>query len=124
MIIGSVTLENGAVVTHRDSYLLKSLSVVSVRRPFFGGAILLGTSFGGFSIAFGDLLFPGEIAVILGLSTFAFIAGVQVGQLKLLSRDLRGSELADVIWGQYSSLNHIRSKIVHSLDTGAEGEGI
>ena len=122
MIIGSVNIENGAVVTHRDSYLLKSLSVVSVRRPFLGGAILLGASFGGFSIAFGDLLFPGEIASVLGLSAFAIIAGVQVGQLKLLSRDLRGSELADAIWGQYSSLNHIRTKIVQSLNDGNEGD--
>jgi len=122
MIIGFVKLENGAVVTHRDSYLLKNLSVVSVRRPFLGGAILLGASFGGFSIAFGDLLYPGEIAVILGLSAFALIAGVQVGQLKLLSRDLRGSELADAIWGQYSSLNHIRTKIVQSLNDGNEGD--
>ncbi|MBL4759226.1 MAG: hypothetical protein JKY32_16860 [Rhizobiales bacterium] len=122
MIIGSVNIENGAVVTHRDSYLLKNLSVVSVRRPFLGGAVLLGLSFGGFSIAFGDLLFPGEIAGILGLSAFALIAGVQVGQLKLLSRDLRGSELADAIWGQYSSLNLIRMKIVQSLNAGPERE--
>lgn len=124
MIIGSVNIENGAVVTHRDSYLLKSLSVVSVRRPFLGGAVLLGASFGGFAIAFGDLLFPGEIAGILGLSVFALIAGVQVGQLKLLSRDLRGSELADAIWGQYSNLNHIRSKIVHSLNASSEGDAL
>ena len=122
MIIGSVNIENGAVVTHRDSYLLKSLSVVSVRRPFLGGAILLGASFGGFSIAFFDLLFPSEIAGILGLSTFALFAGVQVGQLKLLSRDLRGSELADAIWGQYSSLNNVRTKIVQSLNDGNEGD--
>ncbi len=39
---------------------------------------MLGLSFGGFSIAFGDLLYPGEIATILGLSAFALIAGVQV----------------------------------------------
>ncbi len=122
MIVGFVNVENGAVITHRDSYLLKNLSVVSVRRPFLGGAVLLGLSFGGFSIAFGDLLYPGEIATILGLSAFALIAGVQVGQLKLLSRDLRGSELADAIWGQYSSLNHIRTKIVQSLNTNAEGD--
>jgi len=122
MIIGFVKLENGAVIPHRDSYLLKNLSVVSVRRPFLGGAILLGVAFGGFSIAFGDLLYPVEIASILGLSTFAIIAGVQVGQLKLLSRDLRGSELADAIWGQYSSLNHIRAKIVQSLNAGNDGD--
>jgi len=122
MIIGSVNIENGAVVTHRDSYLLKSLSVVSVRRPFLGGAILLGSSFGGFSVAFFDLLFPGEIATIFGLSAFAIITGVQVGQLKLLSRDLRGSELADAIWGQYSSLNLIRMRIVQSLNAGNDGD--
>lgn len=120
MIIGSVDLQNGAVVTHRDSYLLKNLSVVSVRRPFLGGAILLGSAFAGFSLAFFDLLYFNEVATIVGLSTVVLFASMQVGQLKLLSRDLRGSELTGVIWGQYSSLNLIRAQIVQSLDTGIE----
>lgn len=122
MIIGSVTLQNGAVITHRDSYLLKNLSVVSVRRPFLGGAILLGGAFAGFSAAFFDLLYPDEVATIFCLSITALIAGTQIGQLKLLSRDLRGSELSDAIWGQYASLNRIRSQIVQSLDTSIEGD--
>ncbi|PCJ82173.1 MAG: hypothetical protein COA52_20235 [Hyphomicrobiales bacterium] len=115
MIFGSVNLDGNAVNTHRDSYLLSNLSVVSVRRPFFGAAVLLGCSFAGFSAAFGDLLYPVEIATIIGLSSAAIIAGYQTGQLKLLSRDLRGSELSGVIWGQYKSLNIIRSKIIQKI---------
>ena len=42
MIFGSVSLNENAVVTHRDSYLLKSLSVVSVRRVFLAPGILFG----------------------------------------------------------------------------------
>lgn len=33
MILGYVSVDGHAVVTHRDSYLLDQLSVVSVRRP-------------------------------------------------------------------------------------------
>lgn len=121
MIIGTVNVTEKAVITHRDSYLVDSLSVVSVRRPFFGAALMLGFGFGGFGIAFLDLLYTGEIAIIGIASTLAVLLGAQVGQLKLLSRDLRGSELSGVIWGKYSSLNQIRSDIVTQLSAKAQG---
>lgn len=122
MILGSVTVNKNAVVTHRDSYLLTNLSVVSVRRPFLAGAILLGGTFLGFGIAFGDLLYNHEIATISAVSITAILVGSQVGQLSLLSRDLRGSELSGAVWGRYSSLQIIRGEIVTALHAANEGK--
>ena len=122
MIIGSVSLKNGAVITHRDSYLIKNISVVSVRRPYLAGAMLLGGAFSGFGFAFGDLLYMGEIITITGLSVAAIIAGAQIGQLSLLSRDLKGTELSGAVWGWHSSLQRIRNEIMAALHTKHEGE--
>ena len=115
MIFGSVTVNKKSVVTHRDSYLIKNLSVVSVRRPYMAGAMLLGCAFIGFGVAFGDLLYTSEIISITGLSTAAIIAGSQIGQLSLLSRDLKGTELSGAVWGWHSSLQRARSEIVEAL---------
>lgn len=119
-IIGHVHVdkESGAVETHRDSYLLKTLTVVSVRRPALPAGILFGGGFVGFCLAFGDLMWPHEIALTLTGSVLALVAGWQVGQLKLLSRDLRGSELAGVIWGRYADLNAVRGRIVRAIAAG------
>ncbi len=116
MIFGYVRVEGGAVNTHRDSYLLSSLTVVSTRRPFLGAAVLLGASFCAYAFSFLDLLYPSEIAAILGVSLAFVLAASQVGQLSLLSRDLRGSELSGVIWGHYAVLSKVRSDIVKKLD--------
>ena len=124
MIFGSVEIKQNAVVTHRDSYLLDNLSVVSVRRPFLGGTMLLSAAFSAFGLAFGDILFIGEIVSICGFSAIAVLTGVQIGQLKLLSRDLRGSELSGVIWGRYASLNKVRSKIVENLGSCDKGANL
>ncbi len=122
MILGSVTVNNKAVVTHRDTYRLANLSVVSVRRPYLAGAMLLGGAFLGFGFAFGDLLYIGEIITITGLSVAAIIAGSQVGQLSLLSRDLKGTELSGAVWGWHSSLQRIRREIVEALHAEHDGE--
>lgn len=122
MILGSVTVNKNAVVTHRDSYLLTNLSVVSVRRPFLAGAVLLSGAFLGFGMAFADLLYNHEIATISVVSIAAILAGSQVGQLLLLSRDLRGSELSGAVWGRYSSLQTIRTDIVTALYVASEEE--
>ena len=115
MIIGTITLTDKAVSTHRDSYLLDRISVVSVRRVFLPGSIVIFTGIGAFCAAFSDLLYPSEILIMTGVSALALIAGFQVGQLKLLSRDLGGSPLSDVIWGRYAALNAIRLQIAGKL---------
>ena len=120
MIIGRIVIDHngGAVHTHRDSYLLDNLSVVSVRRPLLPAGAMLGIGLAGFAISFGDLLYLHELLVIAGAAGLALAFGIQAGQLKLLSRDLRGSELAGVVWGQYRHLNHIRRDIAVALRSG------
>ncbi|WP_143534700.1 hypothetical protein [Notoacmeibacter marinus] len=109
------------MITHRDSYRLSDISVVSVRRPFMAPAFMIGGGLSGFGHMFADLLYPGELLglVIGGLSLVA--AGSMAGQLKLLSRDLRGSELIDALWGSYSHLNRIRSQIVAAIRLSRPG---
>lgn len=115
MILGHVHIDGNAVVTHRDSYLIDQLSVVSVRRPFLATGLVATAGIGGFVLAFGDLLYPVEIGVLAVIAVVAPLAAAEIGRLKLLSRDLRGSELAGVVWGRYATLNAVRAEIVASL---------
>ena len=125
MILGSINITKRAVSTHRDSYLLENLSVVSVRRPFLPGASIIGGGLAGFALAFADLLYAHELTLLAGSLVVALLFGLQAGQLKLLSRDLRGSELSGAIWGQYARLNQIRMQIITALssDRGDKDEG-
>jgi hypothetical protein len=122
MIIGSLKVEAGAVVTHRDTYDLEGIKVVSVRRPGLAPAILVGGGLAGFSLAFADLLYASEMLFLLGIGFGSILIGLWLAQLKLLSRDLRGSELVDAVWGSYTQLNVIRGNIaahMRSADRGA-----
>ncbi len=114
-IVGTITVTDKAVSTHRDSYLLDRISVVSVRRVFLPSSILTVTGLATFCAAFSDLLYPAEILAMAGISALTLIAGTQVGQLKLLSRELSGNELGDVIWGRYAALNAVRLQIAGKL---------
>lgn len=117
MIFGSITIDEreGAVHTHRDSYLLDQLTVASVRRPLLPIALLFGVGLVGFAARFGDLLYESEIVIAIGAGALALLIGTQIGQLKLLSRDLRGSELSGAVWGRYGRLNQARRGIARAL---------
>lgn len=117
MILGHVFVdkERGTLDTHRDSYLLDTLTVVSVRRPLLAPSALLAGAAIAFSLSFGDLLFAHEIALLVCASIVLIFLGWQIGQLKLLSRDLRGSELSDAIWGRYGRLNAVRRQITSAM---------
>lgn len=115
MIFGTVEVTATSVDTHRDSYLLEQLTVVSVRRPAWTAGLLASGSLAAFWIGCFDLLYPGEIAVLGTLSAVALLTGWHLGQLKLLSRDLRGSELSGAIFGQYADLNRLRRKIAAAV---------
>ena len=115
MIFGSVDVTATSVDTHRDSYLLEQLTVVSVRRPMWITGLMTSIALCAFLIGFFDLLYVGEIAVLSGMSITALLIGWQLGQLKLLSRDLRGSELSGAIFGQYDDLNRLRREIAAAV---------
>jgi hypothetical protein len=119
MIIGSLTIDSaqGAVHTHRDSYLIATLTAVSVRRPLLAPGLVFGVGLAGFGLAFGDLLYPGEIAALTLFAATALTTGWQIGRLSLLSRDLRGSELSGAIWGRHAALQSIRAEIVAAILT-------
>lgn len=112
MIFGSLDIDDQAVQTHRDSYLIAGLSVISVRRPFLPVCLVIAAGTGGFGIGYFDLLWPLERLGIVATFATALMFGWKLGQLQLLSRDLRGSELAGAIYGTYGHLNRFRQEIV------------
>ena len=112
MILGSIAVQDGAVLTHRDSFILSNVSVVSVRRPYLAGAVLLSGGFIGFVATFADLLYPDEaMAVVAGVLSLLII-GFNAAQLTLLSRDLKGTELTSAVWGTAGDLHKARARIV------------
>lgn len=115
MPFGEFYIKNKAVHTHNDTYILSNVTAISARRPFFGAGFLIAVLMFGFVAAFYDLLYPSEmIAIGLGVTACLF-AGLWLGHLQLLSRDLRGSELGTAIWGSYRELNHIRRQIADEI---------
>lgn len=114
-ILGSVEVKDDAVVTHRDSYLLQNLSVVSVRRPFLAPALVIGCAFTVFGLGFVDLLYAGEVITLCIAVPVILLLGFRAGQLQLLSRDLKNTELSGAVWGDHSALQSIRYEIVEAL---------
>ncbi len=112
MIIGYIDIEQGAVVTHRDSFMLSTVSVVSVRRPYLAGALMLVAGVAGFVATFHDLLYEDEMLIAGGASIALLIVGFKVAQLSLLSRDLKGTELSSAVWGTNGDLQEARTDIV------------
>lgn len=115
MIFGRLSIEGDAVHSHRDSFLLEDLTVVSARRPFLAAAVVFTAGIGGMGWQFGHLLYEGEIVAIAAACAFALVVGLRIGALKLLSRDLRGSELSQVIYGSYGHLQIWRTRIVMAI---------
>jgi len=122
MIIGKVQIGEDAVHTHSDSYLIHNLEAVSVRRPFFGSAIALSVALSGFGIAFVDLLHVHELGTIVVIAIGAGIMWHQLGQLKLISRDLKNTELSNVIWGQHAKLQSVRHQIITAMRDAKRGK--
>ena len=121
MIFGSVKVSGNAVETHRDTYLLSQLTVISVRRPCLSGGIMFALGLTAFGVAFGGLLYFLEIVLLFILAFGALAGGLYLGQIQLLSRDLRGSELSCMIWGSFEELNQVRQDIFAAMDKEAGG---
>lgn len=115
MIFGRLSLDEDAVHSHRDSFLLDDLTVVSARRPFLGPALIFAIGLGGIGWQFDHLLYEGERIAVIVLCVLAPLMGFKIGALKLLSRDLRGSELSQVIYGSYGHLQRWRTRIVIAI---------
>lgn len=114
-ILGSVSVTNKAVVTHRDSYLLQTLTAVSVRRPLLVPAIVISAALVMFALGTFDLLYWSEFIGLALVIAVSLIAGTRLGQLQLLSRDLKNTELSGAIWGHHAALQTVRSQIVAAM---------
>jgi len=114
-ILGSVSVTDKAVVTHRDSYLLKTLTAVSVRRPLLVPAIVISIALLLFALGTFDLLYWSEFVGLAVVIAASLVAGTKLGQLQLLSRDLKNTELSGAIWGHHAALQSVRSEIVAAM---------
>lgn len=117
MILGKLALGANALHTHNDSYVLQSVSAVSTRRPFLASAVVVSIFLTLFGVGFADILFAGEL---LALAIFVGVA-LTLGQLRLVSRDLRGSPIADAVYGTYRHLNRLRPQIADAVERAKAG---
>lgn len=116
-----ITITETAVETPRDSYKLDHITVVSVRRPLLPVGIMALLCGGAFTWRFHDLLYAHEITALkLGIGVLVLL-GVFLGRLQLLSRDLRGSELAGAAFGFYPHLNQVRRQIMRAVEAQKSG---
>ncbi len=122
LFFSPINIENGAVETRNDSYLLANLTVVSARRTLLGAGLLVAGALGGFAFAFADILWPGELIGISVVSILSVFAGLTIGRLRFHSRDLNGSELSGVVWGTYHNLNCVRREIIAEMRAMKTGE--
>lgn len=115
LVFGSVDVTDKAVVTHRDSYLLQTLTAVSVRRPFLFPSLLIGGALTIFGLGTFDLLYSSEVLALAVAVPLILLIGSKLGQLQLLSRDLKNTELSGAVWGNHKALQDIRRNIVDAL---------
>ncbi|MEM9766052.1 MAG: hypothetical protein AAF968_26795 [Pseudomonadota bacterium] len=121
MILGRIEITNGSVETHRNTYNITDLRVVSVRRTFLPLGLLGALGLCGFALRFGDLLYPGEAIVLLSAGAAMLGAGLLIGQIQFLSRELKGTEFAGVVYGTYGHLNRLRREIVRAMHQQSGG---
>jgi len=117
MIFGDFHISENAIHTHNDSYVLSNITTVSARRPFLGASFMLAALLMLFCLAFFDLFYLSELLVITSIIGAVLFGGFSLGQLQLLSRDLKGSELSTAIWGSYQHLNNIRHEIADAINS-------
>lgn len=111
MNFNTAKIKNNTLVTHRSSYLLDSITAADVQRPLLSISLVPAIGSCAFCIAFRDILYPAEIATIIGGVIALLAGGARIGQLKLVSRDLRGSELSGAVWGSIKHLKSVHAEI-------------
>ena len=122
MIFGRISITDTTLETHNDSYALASVSAISARRPFLSAGFMIGGLTALFGLAFHDILYTGELASLAAVSLICLFGGLFIGRLQLVSRDLRGSPIADAVFGTYGHLNRLRPQILNARDRAREKE--
>jgi len=121
MIFGELHLSETALHTHNDSYVLQGISAVSTRRPLLSTGLMIGGLTATFNVSFFDILYTPEIAVLSATALLSVVGGLFIGQLRLVSRDLRGSPIADAVFGTYGHLNRLRPQIADAVERAKAG---
>lgn len=121
MILGKLRLGETALHTHNDSYVLQGISAVSTRRPFLATGVMIGALTSTFTTSFLDILYPTEITVFAATALLSVVGGLTIGQLCLVSRDLRGSPIADAVFGTYGHLNRLRPQMADAVERAKAG---
>lgn len=122
MIFGKLSLGANALHTHNDSYVLQSVSAVSTRRPFLSSAVAVSAFLTLFGVGFVDILYGEELLALAIFVSVALTLGLTIGQLRLVSRDLRGSPIADAVYGTYGHLNRLRPQIADAVERAKAGD--
>ena len=115
MILGTFKLHETSLETSNDDYMLETVSTVSTRRPFLSAGLMIGGLLSLFTFSFADILTFAEITGLTVASGFCLVVGLSIGRLHLVSRDLRGSPVADAVYGTYAHLNRERPKVVAAI---------
>lgn len=115
MVFGTLELSSTSLTTHNDVYVLDGIRLVSTRRPLLSSCMTFAGLLAIFGLGTFDLLFTGELLLLLCLITSSVALGLNLGQLRLVSRDLRGSPMADAVYGTYGHLKHERLRIADAM---------
>lgn len=121
MVFGKLHLTADTLTTHNDSYVLSGLSAVSTRRPFLSSAIAMAALLILLGLGTIDILYAGEMLLIAASAGLFLGLGLTIGQLRLVSRDLRGSPIADAVYGTYGHLTRERLKIAVAVQASNRG---
>jgi hypothetical protein len=122
MLARYLEIKGGALHTSIDSYLLNQITAVSARRPFWASGILIGGLSAAFAGGFWDILTTPERIASLVVTATSIWGGLTIGQLQLVSRDLRGSPMAEAVYGTYRDLNRKRREIAEAVQAVQRGD--
>tara|TARA_R110002072_G_scaffold266193_3_gene425044 strand:+ start:1562 stop:1933 length:372 start_codon:yes stop_codon:yes gene_type:complete len=119
MIFGTFKIGD-TLETNNDNYMLASITAVSTRRPFISAGLMAGGLCALFGFGFWDILWPAERLTLSCIAVASVAVGLSIGRLSLASRDLRGTPIADAVYGTYGHLNQKRRELanaIHQINT-------
>ncbi|MGH1330688.1 MAG: hypothetical protein ACRBBK_07385 [Paracoccaceae bacterium] len=116
MFLDTAKIDGRTLTTHRSRFLLDRITASDVQRPLLSMASVPTIGATAFTVGFADILYAGEIVALLGSACAWVLLSASIGQLKLVSSDLRGSEVSGAVWGSYRHLKSIHHDITRVWD--------
>jgi len=120
MIFGKFEIGD-TLETNNDNYIITSITAISTRRPFLSAGLMAGGLCALFGFGFWGILWPAERLALACIAVICSTLGIGIGRLSLASRDLRGTPIADAVYGTYGHLNQKRrelAKAIHRINAG------